>query len=70
MNPAPYSRDDYAMASVVLATVSDLRLGALRPFARVQIDDLFDESPAQPGYNGVDVPSLGRRFSFAVGVGF
>ena len=72
VNEAPYELDAYFLSTVTLST-PDLKFGAsggLSGFGMFQVVDLLNERYADPGFNGVDFPSLGRRYVVTVGLKF
>ncbi|MFC1705369.1 TonB-dependent receptor plug domain-containing protein [Planctomycetota bacterium] len=77
INAAPYVLDDYLLSTVTLATTtmefSTHGFRLLRAYnlsAMLQVVDVFDEQPIHPGFNGIDYPSLGRRYVAMVGLRF
>jgi hypothetical protein len=72
VNGAPYALSDYFLSTLTVST-TDIKLGAsggLTAYGMFQVVDLFDQSYADPGQNGVDLPSLGRRYMLTLGFKF
>ena len=63
---APYEVAGHVLADVALTTDGWRPLGGREVVVRADLQDAFDEAPADPGVGGVDLPSLGRRLSLTL----
>jgi iron complex outermembrane receptor protein len=66
ISEAPYEVSGHLLADLAVTTDGWRSFGGREVVLRAEVQDVFDESPADPGVGGVDLPSLGRRLSLTL----
>ncbi len=63
---APYDLSPFVLTDVAVSTEGWRPMDGREAVLRVEVSDLWDEAPADPGVGGVDLPSLGRRIALTL----
>ncbi len=61
-----YNLDAYGICTLTLSTEGLSLAGSKETILSLKVDNVADKRYAEPGYNGIDFPSLGRRFVFGI----
>lgn len=57
-----YQLDGYAIGTVTVSTEGLEVFGQRETLLSLKVHNVADKRYAEPGYNGIDIPSIGRRF--------